>query len=67
MTGYGKGPATDYSSYYKSSSSTPGTNSNSDLSSQNVSTDPAKDSPADALKRRRAALQRRLNRMKVAR
>lgn len=63
---YGKSAATDYSSYYKNSSSTPNTNKNSDLSSPDMSTDPAKDSPADAAKRRRAALQRRLKRMKVA-
>ena len=60
MTGYGKSAATSYSDFYSKNSDTPNTDSNPDLTTQ-----PAKDSPADALKRRRAALQRRLKKMKV--
>lgn len=55
MAGYGKSAATSYSDYYSKNSDVPSTNDNPDLS-----TNPPKDSPTEAVRRRRAALQRRL-------
>jgi hypothetical protein len=55
MAGYGKGAATSYSDFYSKNSDTPNTNDNPDLS-----TNPPKDSPSEVVRRRRAALQRRL-------
>lgn len=60
MAGYGKSAATSYSDFYSKNSDTPNTNDNT-----NLSTDTSQTTPADAIKRRRAALQRRLKRMKV--
>jgi len=62
MAGYGKSAATSYSDFYSKNSDTPNTNDNTNLSTDNNT---QTSTPADALKRRRAALQRRLKRMKV--
>jgi hypothetical protein len=60
MAGYGKSSATSYSDFYSKNSDVPNTNDN-----PNLSTDTSQSTPADALKQRRAALKRRLKRMKV--
>ena len=63
MAGYGKSAATSYSDFYSKNgdTSTPNTNDNPDLG-----TNPPKPGVMTPAARRRAALQRKLKKMKVA-
>lgn len=54
MAGYGKGAATGYSDYYKNNSQTPDNTDDSDLTDNNIQT------PSDMIKKRKAAIKRRL-------